>query len=294
MDCRLSNVDCRIVRRGSHRWRSMAVRANRHSRAFTLLEVVLAVSLTVLLAGSVFAFYFLTLKARDTLNEESGRVFAQRRALDLIAEDLRLGINVGLANPCQGSSEKITIMRARVPSPAVFYQQSVTRVDAADTQAGGAFELQADYELVSYYLQPPDPDDEEDLPGPLMRSVIRALRPGAVRAGVHIEEVALTDHVKFLFIEYYSDGTWTGSWNKPGFPKAIRITLGGEPLSEESALAEEAAPVDGAAGEESVMPDYPYPTVWREIAIPAAAASARGGAGGGPADAGDRSAGRTR
>lgn len=245
--------------------------ANRASAGFTLLEVMLSVALVLALAGSVYAFYFLTLDARETLQRESETLFAQRRVLDLMAEDVRSAQSVPLLFGLKGQADEFEFMRARVPSPAVFYEQSFTRGEAADELAGGAFELQADYEYVKYHLEPPDPDDEEDEIGPLIRTSVKTLTSDGIRAGVNAETVALSDHVKFLYLEYRSGDEWVEQWTDSGVPPAVRITLGLEPLPEET------EPVD-----------YPYATVWREVAIPATGGS---GSSGGRSDGAGRGGG---
>ena len=272
MDFQLAISDFQFEKRHTRRRRSIAARANwklkigNRRSGFTLLEVILSVSLTVALSASVLGFYFLTLRSRAAVTEQSETLFAQQRIISLIAEDVKSAIDVGLAFSFEGGPDKVSFIRARVPSPSVFYQVSSIRGESEDQLAGGAFELQADYELVTYYLEPVDEDDEEDLPGPLIRSGIKALRPGSAMTP---DDVALSEHVRFFHVEYFAGEEWAESWTGRGIPKAIRITLGSEPLPE---------------GTDPI--DYPYATVWREVAIPTANAASRSGGQGRSAGAG--------
>ena len=241
---------------------------------------MLSLGLVLALTGAVYGFYFLTLNARETLQHECETLFAQRRILDLMAEDVRSAQDVAMLFGLQGSAEQLVLMRGRVPSPSVFYEQSFIRGEAEDELAGGAFELQTDYEYVKYHLEPPDPDDEEDEIGPLIRTSVKALDRSGIRAGINAEVVPLSDHVKFLYLEYRVGDEWAEQWRDRGLPTAVRITLGLLPLPEETDPA-----------------DYPYQTVWREVAIPAAAVGGGGGGGssrgrGDGAAGGDRGAGR--
>lgn len=261
-------------RPGGVRARPKSTIGNRRS-AFTLLEVVLALGLTMTLVGAVYAFYFHTLSTRNALSEQSETLFAQRRILDLMSEDLRSAINVALLFSFKGSADEISLMRARVPSASVFHEKSFIEGTAEDDRAGGAFALQADYELVRYYLQQPDPDDQEGEIGPLIRSSVKALRPRGVDADVDVETVALSDYVRFVYFEYRVGEEWVEQWTEKGIPKSIRITIGAEPLPEDT------EPID-----------YPYATVWREIHIPAGSNAGASRGGGDGAVRGDGGAGR--
>ncbi len=228
-------------------------------RGLTLLEVILAVALVVVLMGAVYALYRHTLDVRDTLRREADTRFALRRVLDLMSRDLGSCVDIGLAFGFRGSSGEVSFLRAVMPSPAVYYTAAATRRRAADG-AGGAFELHHDVELVRYLIEE---GEEEGKIGPLRRNRLKALRSGAVEEEVDVESVALSHQIKFLYLEYFTDGEWSESWGGKGLPPAVRITLGTQPLPEGTAPRE-----------------YPYETVRREVAIPAG--------GGGQADATSR------
>jgi hypothetical protein len=61
----------------------------------------------------------------------------------------------------------------------------------------------------------------------------------------------LSDQVKFLRLQYWDGQAWQDSWSANYVPPAVRITLGAEEL-----------PPELSPGQ------YPYETIWREVAIP--------------------------
>ncbi len=237
---------------------------------FTLLEVVLAVTLVVALSGLIYGFYYQALQARDAIRQQSETLLAQRRILDVMAEDLRSAAGPGLPFGLRGGSETVSLLRTALPSPVVFYEPDAlrTRQEDEQEQAAGVFGPRHDLRLVRYFLEV----TEDDEIGPLRRVTMKAVMDTAEDSGrqtIVLEEsdsVALSEQIKFLYLQYRVGEEWAESWSGDGAPKAVRITLGLLPLPEDASPEE-----------------YPYETVWREVAIPTGSGETPGAAGGGRA-----------
>lgn len=249
-------------------------------RGFTLLEVVLAVALAVVLTGAVYAFYQVTLDAREDVRREGQLVLAQRRALDLMASELESAIvyqmlQMGL----RGSSEEVTLLRTAVPSRAVFYVPQLLSFpdEWADSPAseGPAWEPEHDIVMVGYRLSRYQDEDGVERIGGLERTSMRTIsaqlseerggEPGEPGAGPprdereeadapgisNVKVSLLTEHVKFLNLRYWDGAAWVEAWDQPELPLAVMIEIGAEPLPEDLTPEE-----------------YPYETSYRVVALP--------------------------
>ncbi|KPK80942.1 MAG: hypothetical protein AMJ81_11090 [Phycisphaerae bacterium SM23_33] len=243
---------------------------------FTLLEAVLAVALAVILVGTVYAFYRHTLGVRQALHEQADTLLAQRRILDMMAEDVQSAVvystlGVGL----NGTVEEFSVARAVVPSQAVYLTAELIRarpgVWEEPSEQDKAFQPQHDVQLVSYRLNRYTDEEGVEQIGGLERLCQRTILAETAEEGTNVETVLLSAHTRFCRLQYWDGSQWTESWARPAMPQAVRIDLGVQPL------------------EEGLEPrEYPYETTWRVIAIPAAAAG--GGArpaGGGPRPGGE-------
>lgn len=241
------------------------------SRAFTLLEAILALGLTVLLVGAVCAFYHHSLDVHEVLREQVDTLLARRRVLDMAAEDLRSAIlystlQVGL----NGSSEQFSLARSVVPSRAVYLTPTLigsAELLAAEPAAEDtAFDPQHDVQLVSYRLDRYTDDEGVEQIGGLERLCERTILAETAEEGANVEVVLLSRHIKLFHVQYWDGQQWATSWERQGLPLAVRVDLGIKPLEEGQDFEE-----------------YPYETTWRVIAIPTALRpGGRDGGAGGP------------
>ena len=246
---------------------------------FTLLEVILAVSLTIILCGAVYSFYHFVLGAGDDARQQGQKSFAQRRVLELMAEEMASAIvypflQVGM----NGDGETVMFMRTALPSRAVFWKDELVNApppagwDEQDGQWG--WEPEHDIQRVEYRLQYYEDEEGVEQVAGLERTSMRTIaakvaeereeetgqeEPTRQRTGSgsgggtgNIRVAFLTEHVKFLRFQYWDGSGWQESWQTGGLPLAVWIELGSEPLPEDMAPDE-----------------YPYETVYRIVAIPA-------------------------
>jgi len=277
-DCRLSIVDGGdyATRRARRPW-AIAHRIPTKARGVTLLEAVLAISLAVVLIALVYAYYRTTLHARDTLNEFNRTTLAQRRVLEMMAEDLRSTLPFStLQTGLQGSAEEFTIPRAVLPPLSLFLSDAATPEPEVDRSLPPSNDVQLvgyDVQLVGYRLYRYEDEDGVEQIGGIERTCQRTVMAAAAEEGEDVKAVLLSERVRFLHVTYWDgeageEGQWVDSWSSLEPPAAVRIELGLEPL------------------EEDVSPEeYPHPTMWRVVDIPARAIALSGGRGGGRARA---------
>ncbi len=253
---------------------------------FTLLEVILAVVLTIALCGAVYSFYHLVLGTGDDVRQQGQKSFAQRRVLELMAEEMTSAIVYPfLQFGMNGDGETVTFMRTTLPSRAVFWKDELVNApppagwDEQDGQWG--WEPEHDIQRVEYRLKYYEDEDGVEQVAGLERTSMRTIaakvaeereeeagqeEPTAQRTGSssgegtgNIRVVFLTEHVKFLRFQYWDGSGWQETWQGSGLPLAVWIELGSEPLPEDMAPDE-----------------YPYETVYRIVAIPAGYKPAEG------------------
>ena len=238
-------------------------------RGFTLLEASLALVLSLMLVAAMLAFYTQVLSVRGNVVEEVQFLRTERLIMDRMTAELRGAVPGG--SEFAGSDASVEFATAALPGPGVWAEPTATEQPPP---------AQQDLRVVSYHLL-----TEEDERGyPVVVGIARSMRtlvdpvPGP-EEGVNFSTALLTDRFKFLFLRY-TDGTravspssqrdlaeWAPNWSGRDLPVGIEITLGLEPLPENT------DPLD-----------YPYETFRRVVYIPAGrkATEEASGAGGAP------------
>ena len=212
------------------------MRRHTSNSGLTLVEVVLAVTLVVLLVAAVYAFQYNILSRRDHNQRRNEEVFARRRVMDLMAAEVQSTLFYPMLQMgVEGTEERINFMRAVIPSNAVFIEQSTPSGTALGElwQYGqevesetAAFEPQHDVQLVGYRLYRYEDEDGVEQIGGLERTCQRTLQAQTSEEGENIEVSLLTEHVKFLNIEYYDGTQWVGSWQGEDLPVEERHHVG--------------------------------------------------------------------
>ena len=219
------------------------MRRRLHS-GFTLLEVLLAVSLVIMLSAGIYTFYANTLETRDHVRRTGQVIFAQRRIMDIMAREI-----TSARSGLEGTGDTVSFMRTAVPGRAVFLAPNITRTPsiASEKTDESPYRPQHDIQLVSYRLNRCD-----DEIGGLERTCLKNIKAEVVEEGSDIEVVLLTEHVKFIHLQYWDGSGWSDSWTARALPQAVRIRLGAEPLPEDTAAE-----------------DYTFDTICRVVAVPA-------------------------
>jgi len=145
----------------SHFARPLIVRRGRcaRRRGLTLLEVILALALTILLLSGVYGFYASTLKARDAGYASMREILLMGSLLNGMAEEIRHTTDMvpGDGNGFKGTYDSITIVKLRMPERYAFNEYDEMTDDLPPAQMDierTGYQLLWDEELV----------DEENVP----------------------------------------------------------------------------------------------------------------------------------
>jgi hypothetical protein len=235
----------------------------------TLLEVLLAMTLTAMLLTGVYLFYSNTLRARAAADDLTDDTQLARVILTRIADDIRYaaaympGYGVGL----QGGRHEVSLYRAVVPEPDVYnvYDPELEELPPA----------KADVRRVEYRLIWDDENEDEEgnpICHGLFRSVQKTLNQvyvienddgtgmssqsrlqaadneakdvdGDGQPDEGAEGELMAPEIKFLEFTYFDGAEWTDEWlggfeNENSLPQAVMITIGRVPVppEEEEAL----------------------------------------------------------
>jgi type II secretory pathway component PulJ len=215
----------------------------RRQRGMTLLEVVLAIALSVGVMGGAMAFYRQAVDVRTSLEGRVQTIEAQRLVMDRLTNEFRGALAV-----MQGEAGEVGFFAAHLPGPAAWAVRKSTEE---------AIPPESDLEWVGYRLRTVEDEDsgEETIVG-LERTSRKTER--LVEDEEELETALLSSEVKFFAMRYYHQGVWLTSW-QADLPQAVEITLGATPL-----------PAD------TDPQDYPYETFRRVVYLPAAGAGGGG------------------
>jgi len=225
---------------------------HRSRPGFTLLEVVLAVGLTLVLLAGLFRFYDHTTRVKTLVTTDVERVSAVRAVMELLTRELRSAQVVRfLAQGVDGAAERLRLATATLPSGAVWIEQGMTETSTLPPEH--------DVQIVGYRLRYVETEDGDLVVVGLERSCQRLLTARETEEGRQIDVALLTPHVRFLRLRYWDGAAWAETWQGDDLPAAVEIVLGFEPLPEDMEAE-----------------DYPYTTYRRVVAVPAAAREQEG------------------
>jgi len=224
----------------------------RAERGFSLLEVVLAVSLALALLGSMFGFYRHAVRVRAAVVDEMERLAAFRSVMRLLTDELRSAFVVrALGQGLQGTDVEMMFATVRLPSAVVWVEQSLTETNPLPPQR--------DLQIVDYRLRYVENEDGDLVVAGLERLCQRILMAREAEEGVEIGVEFLTPWVRFVRFRYWDGTAWQEAWQGDDLPQAVEICLGEQPLPEDSEPFE-----------------YPYPVHRRVVAVPAAGQGQQG------------------
>jgi len=224
----------------------------RTERGFTLLEVVLAVSLALALLGAMFGFYQHVVRVRSAVVDEMGRVAAFRSVMRLLTDELRSAFVVrALGQGLEGSDVEMVFATVRLPSAVVWVEQGLTETNPLPPER--------DLQIVDYRLRYEENEAGDLVVVGLERTCQRILMAREAEEGDEIGVEFLTPHIKFVRFRYWDGTDWQDTWQGDDLPQAVEICLGEQPLPEDT------EPIE-----------YPYPLHRRVVAVPAAGRGQQG------------------
>jgi prepilin-type N-terminal cleavage/methylation domain-containing protein len=215
----------------------------RRARAFTLIEVILAVVIAAGLLVVAITYYQRSADLRGKLLEESERLTTIRLLTDRLSNDLR----TAFAEPRQGFTGGADYMRfvhAGSPSPGKL-------IDGA-------------MQLVTYSVVTNMEGTNSTVIGfNRTESPLVELRPAstnteAISFNGEMDFASMTNKViepltraiRFVHFRYFSGSEWLDAWDGVDLPLGVEVTFGSEPMMPEDDL-------------------YPYEQFRRVIFVPA-------------------------
>lgn len=203
-------------------------------RAFTLLEMVLAISLTLGLMGVLMWFGRYTADVRHTAVERVEQTANRRAVLGAMARHLQ----AALSDPATGltligESRRVSFAVTAVPPASIWTAASVT--DEAPPAAG-------DVQVVSYGVEMTETDGAIEPAG--LRVAVQMLPTARTQeSGVTSWSQLVCPEIRFLFLRYFDGQSWHESWQHDRLPLAVEINTSDVPLPDGVAAAEHPGPV---------------------------------------------------
>lgn len=214
--------------RGTH-GRDARATCTRPRGAFTLLEVILAISLALGIVGSLLGFYNYVARIRGTIMDDVQMASSQRLVMERLTDEIRGAmVYSSLGMGLQGQADRLNFITARVPGPAVWVKPDITEQSYPPEQ---------DIQLVSYRLRIPTDeqgrpltDDQGNIIVEGLERTCQKLMSAMAQEGKEISVGLLTPYMKFLSLRYWDGANWTEGWAGGDLPLAVEITLGRQPL----------------------------------------------------------------
>ena len=223
----------------------------RHSPGFTLLEVTLALTLSIVLVGAMLGLYDHATSIRRSVIEHTERVTSVRIVMDRLTNELRGAMAYPFLNfGMEGGDVELKFITASLPGPAVWAVRKSTE---------DPIPPETDLEMVGYRLRTHEDEEGLVVVDGLERTSQKILAAPTAEEGSEVDAVLLAEHIKFLRLGYFDGEQWTNQWNEGGLPLAVEVTIGLEPLPEET-----------------VPQDYPFETFRRTVYVPGGRNSGRG------------------
>jgi len=225
------------------------MRLGGHDRrvGFTLLEVILALALTLMLMAAVMAMYFYSNHLREDVVANDNFIQAEQMIMNHMTGELRSAkvypfTKTGLA----GGSSHVRMVTTELPGRSAWAIPDATQTPPPP---------ETDVQLVTYRLRVEPDESGQDVVLGMERVCQKILAP---RVEDNTDNQAenrtvdfLTDQIHFLRLRYFDGSNWVDSWSGGDLPLAVEIILGAQPLPEDCQPE-----------------DYPYQTYERVVYLP--------------------------
>jgi type II secretory pathway pseudopilin PulG len=206
------------------------------SRAFTLIEVILAIGIAIgiLVVGLYFHSQATNLRAQLLL--ESDRISTVRLVMDRLTSEMRNAF----AQPQYGFTGDATSLRfvtVEAPAPAAwnaFTPRAAWRGDLRLVTYGLGKNLEGTNQIVTGLTRTEELLLEKPTGPNASATTVTLDSTNALAPGVEL----LTDSIRFLRIWYWDGYGWLPTWDSDQLPRGIEITLGAEPLAADALPAD--------------------------------------------------------
>lgn len=218
------------------------------ARAFTLIEVILAISIAIGILVVALFFHGQATNLRAQLLEESDRIAAARLVMERLTAELRSAFE----QPQYGFTGNATSLRfvtAAAPALPGRRGNAGSQTDLRLVAYSLGRTLEGTNEIVTGLMRSEHPLVEAPtarghLAAPavttspaLTNALSAAVSPEATNTMAQSAE-PLTDGIRFVRLWFWDGSEWSATWDSPQLPRGVEINLGTEPLPEDATLAE--------------------------------------------------------
>lgn len=200
--------------------------------AFTLIEILLALSITAVLLGVAMVFYRQVADMRVQVLRESERLTAMRLVFDRLAADLRSALpGAAGGGGFEGDMTSMTFSRSRLePGGAAGAVRiafgPIWGADGTNLTVQGIARLE-NASIPRPSLQPPPTTaTPSEIPTPIATPETNSLSEAVTNAPVE----PLTDQIRYLRLRYWSGVQWLDQWTNGTAPAGVEVTLGWDPI----------------------------------------------------------------
>lgn len=196
---------------------------DRRRSGLTLLEVILAVTLTISMMWAVLWFYDSAVWSRAAILRQAEVAAAERMVMDRLTDDLQNAVaSAFLQTGLAGSAEEASFLATAAPGPAAWAKVESTQRPPPP---------ESDLRLVSYRLR--RVTDEQGLSRVVgLERAVQVLPSARQTEQSQQRVVLLTGRLRFLRLRYWDGQTWLDSWSGGDVPMAVEVAMGVEPLPE--------------------------------------------------------------
>lgn len=203
----------------------------RRSKAFTLIEVLLAVTILTGLLSIVLFFYQRAAELRTELLGQTERITAARLLMDRITGELRSAKRHSYyAVPMVGDESSIQFITTALPVMTSWTGERFGRVTRPES----------DLKLITYAVAGSTDTNSTNAAG-LTRREEPLVDFRTVNAAVSVESTnavpppsLLTDQLRLLRFRYWDGAKWQLFWAENRLPAAVEVTLGAENVAADS------------------------------------------------------------
>ena len=206
---------------------------SRRASAFTLVEVILAISIAIGILVVALFFYSQATNLRAQLLEESDRISSIRLMMDRLTSELRHAF----AQPqtgFDGSATSLSFVTTEPPSRASTTGVGTFRTDLRLVSYGLSKTLDGTNEVATGLTRTEQPLVERPA---LTSAFAPATAPDGTNAPVRSLE-PLTDTIRLLRLWYWDGYGWSSTWKSDQLPRGVEITLGTEPLPDDASISD--------------------------------------------------------
>jgi type II secretory pathway pseudopilin PulG len=207
----------------------------RPARAFTLIEVILAIVIALGIMMVALYFYQQATDLRSQVLTETERVASARLLMDRITGELRGALPDWSVGPAfLGGSNNIQFIKADVPAYSTWNGGALGRSSAPLT----------DLKRIRYRLESVDGTNTAGVvrsEEPLVNRrelVDPGSQPGQTNNVAGAASPPVLEEIRFLQFRYWSGTNWVDAWTGDGCPAGVEVSLGSEPATNGMDLAE--------------------------------------------------------